>query len=77
MLLDLIKAFERVPHAWLVVKARELGYNLYLLRASLAAYRMPRALLVEGVCSWLVTASPGITAWQAMGSPIPPPPPPR
>jgi len=61
-LLDMIKAFERVPHDVLVTKAMEKGYSLFLLKASLAAYRLPRALVVQGVCSKLLVACRGVTA---------------
>ena len=43
-LLDLVKAFERVPHHILVREAKKLGYPLWLLRLSLAAYRLPCTL---------------------------------
>ena len=62
VLLDLVKAFERVPHATLVLQAHALGYNLRLLRVSLAAYRLPRAVGLEGVYSQRVVAARGITA---------------
>ena len=48
ILLDLVKAFERVPHDVLIRQAAALGYNLHLLRVSLAGYRLPRTLLVQG-----------------------------
>ena len=38
-LLDLVKAFETVPHHILVSIAIELGYPLSLLRLCLASYR--------------------------------------
>ena len=43
-LLDLVKAFERVPHHILVRSAIKLGFPMWLLRLSLAAYRLPRVL---------------------------------
>ena len=49
VLLDLIKAFERIPHAILAREAAKLGYPLWLLRLSLAAYRLPRALRIGEV----------------------------
>ena len=61
-LLDLIKAFERLPHARIVEAARRLGYCLTTLRLSLAAYRLPRALGADGSYSRLVVATLGITA---------------
>ena len=47
-LLDLVKAFETVPHHVLVAIAIQLGYPLPLLRLCLAAYRMKRSIGVEG-----------------------------
>jgi len=61
-LLDMVKAFERVPHDLLVVKARAKGYSLRLLKVSLSAYRLARTLMVQGACSALVVAVRGITA---------------
>ena len=51
-----------MPHDLLVLQAIALGYNLRLLRLSLAGYRLPRALMIDGVCSRTVVASRGITA---------------
>jgi endonuclease/exonuclease/phosphatase family metal-dependent hydrolase len=62
MLYDLVKAFETVPHGILVECAKECGYNLTILRLSLAAYRLVRSLGVEGVFSRLIQATRGITA---------------
>ena len=39
-LLDLVKAFERVPHDWLVKQAVKYRYPLIVLRLNLAAYRL-------------------------------------
>jgi len=61
-LLDLVKAFETIPHAALVAAARKHGYCLWLLRLSLAAYRLPRTVGVDRCYSRLVTATRGITA---------------
>ena len=61
-LLDLVKAFERVPHHLLAVAAARKGYPLVLLRLSLAAYRMQRVIGIEGVFSRLLIATRGITA---------------
>ena len=62
LLLDLAKAFERVPHDLLVQEARAVGYPLPLLRLSLAAYALPRTVAIGGTYSSLVTATRGITA---------------
>jgi len=62
VLLDLIKAFERIPHALLAREAARFGYPLWLLRLSLAAYRLPRTLRIGEVYSGLVLACRGVTA---------------
>ena len=61
-LLDLMKAFETVPHAKLIELARQHDYPLETLRLALAAYRLPRILCVDGIASQLTAASRGITA---------------
>ena len=61
-LLDLVKAFETVPHHILVQIAIELGYPLVLLRLCFASYRLKRTIGVEGVYSDTVVATRGITA---------------
>jgi hypothetical protein len=67
-LLDLVKAFERVPHHLLAVAAARKGYPLVLLRLSLAAYRMQRVIGIEGVFSRLLVATRGITAGAGMAT---------
>ena len=62
ILMDLVKAFDTVPHQQLIDAARERGYPLWLLRLSLAIYRMPRVIMIERKCSRLILASRGITA---------------
>ena len=61
-LLDLVKAFERIPHHLVAAAAARLGYNLVVLRLSLAAYRLARAIGVEGTFSCLLIATRGLTA---------------
>ena len=61
-LLDLVKAFETVPHLILVSIAIQLGYPLSLLRLCLASCRLTRSIGVEGVFSDTVVATRGITA---------------
>ena len=61
-LLDLMKAFETVPHAKLIELARQHDYPLETLRLALAAYRLPRILCIDGIASQLTAASRGITA---------------
>ena len=50
-LLDLVKAFEMIPHCLLVRAARKHGFSLKVLRLSLAAYRIARTIGVDGVFS--------------------------
>ena len=61
-LLDLVRVFEKVPHHMLVSAARRLGYDLRVLRLTLAAYRLPRTLGIDGVHSRLIHPVIGITA---------------
>jgi len=62
VLLDLVKAFETIPHQHVLNAAKGNGYNLWVLRLSLKAYRVPRTIMVDGVCSSLHVATQGITA---------------
>ena len=68
VLLDLVKAFERVPHDWLVRQAVRFHYNLFLLRLSLAAYVLPRTIRIGGAYSALVIATRGITAGSVLAT---------
>ncbi|CAK0874085.1 unnamed protein product, partial [Prorocentrum cordatum] len=61
-LLDLVKAFEQVPHDLVAAAAARLDFDLVALRLSLAAYRLARAIGVEGTFSCLLVATRGITA---------------
>ena len=61
-LLDMTNAFETIPHGKLVTTALKYGYNIGLLRLSIASYRLPRSTGCEGVQSALLTATRGITA---------------
>ncbi len=62
VLLDLVKAFERIPHARLVHEARRLKYPLWMLRLSIATYRLGRTLRLDGAWSMIVRATRGIVA---------------
>ena len=61
-LLDLIKAFDKVPRWLLVREAVALGYPLKLLRLSIATYQLRRVIQVGKVVSKVVWAITGITA---------------
>ena len=62
ILLDLVKAFDRVPHDFLVAHAVEYLYPIRLLKLSIAAYKIGRIIVVDGVCSYMLYALRGITA---------------
>ena len=61
-LLDLVKAFEMIPHHLVVQAALDRGYNLVVLRLSLAAYKLGRAVGIDGAFSRRICARRGITA---------------
>ena len=61
-LLDLVKAFEMIPHSKLIEAGVRLGYPKRLLKLSLAAYRLMRAVGADGIFAELVQATRGITA---------------
>jgi len=61
-LVDLVKAFETVPHHVLAAAATAKGYPTIILRLSLAAYRFPRTIGIDGVYSRTIRATRGITA---------------
>ena len=47
VLVDLVKAFERVPHARVAHAAARCGYPMWVLRLSLDAYRMDRTVVID------------------------------
>eukprot|EP00973_Karenia_brevis_P033051 4561206-Karenia_brevis.AAC.1 len=46
-LLDLVKAFERVPHDWLVRQASRYQYPMMVLRLCIEAYRLLRTIGID------------------------------
>ena len=62
LLLDMEKAFERVPHDWLLLQARRYAYPLSVIRLSLEAYRLERVVTVGDACAFPVRPTGGITA---------------
>lgn len=62
VLLDLVKAFERIPYRVLVREARNLGYPLTLLRLAIATYKLGRTIRVGTAFSDLAFAVRGIVA---------------
>jgi len=67
-LLDLVKAFDSVSFECLACCAVKVGYNLYLLRLSIAAYLLARVLDIEGCCSDFIWAMRGITAGSVLAT---------
>ena len=67
-LLDIVKAFDGVPWDWLVKQATAKGYNLWLLRLSLAVYALVLTIRVGKCYSVLVAAMCGITAGGALAT---------
>ena len=61
-LVDLVKAFERLPHDLIVKAARKHNYCLWTLRLSLSAYRAKRVIALDGAVSRPIQATRGITA---------------
>ena len=61
-LVDLVKAFETVPHHVLAAAATAKGYPIIILRLSLAAYRFLRTIGIDGVYWRTIRATRGITA---------------
>ena len=49
ILLDLVQAFEMIPHHHIAAAAKKHGYNLWVLRMSLRAYIIPGTIVVDGV----------------------------
>ena len=67
-LLDLIKAFERIPHSVLASEAKKLGYRLRMLTLSIATYILTRVIRIGTTVSIEVTAIRGITAGSGMAT---------
>ena len=61
-LLDLVKAFDMVPHWVLIREGIDLGYPMWLLRLSIATYKMKRVIRIRKVVSGVVVAIRGMTA---------------
>ena len=65
-LLDLVKAFEKIPHKHILAAAQKHGYCLWTLRLSLACYRLNRVISIDSAVSRPVQAVLGITLSLAM-----------
>ena len=62
VLLDMVKAFERVPHDVLVQMAVAYGYPLHIIRLSIASYLLERVVRIGGTFSVKIRPRRGITA---------------
>ena len=51
VLLDLVKAFDRIPHWLLVREAIALGFPLWHLRLAIATYKLTRVLRIGATLS--------------------------
>lgn len=61
-LLDLVKAYERIPHWVLLWEALRHGYPVWLLELSIAVYRLRRVIRVDEAVSEVILAVQGIVA---------------
>ena len=62
VLLDLVKAFERIQYWYLVQQALKYGYSITLLRLSIASYQLARVVGIGAVLARPLLAGRGITA---------------
>lgn len=61
-LLDLVMAFDRIPH-WLIVReAHAIGFPLWFIKLSLATYKLTRVVRIQQVVSHEVVVVRGIAA---------------
>ena len=66
--IDLVKAFDRIPFHVLVQQAIKLGYSLWVLRLSIAAYRTPRIIRIDGAVSQRVVPRRSTRAGSSMAT---------
>jgi len=67
-LLDLVKAFERIPYRVLLREARRLHYPIRMIRLAIATYRLPRVIRVGAAYSDLVWAMRGIVVGSGLAT---------
>ena len=67
-LLDLVKAFERIPHALLAREAKALGYPVWLIHLAIATYQLQRVLRVGKAVSEALEAMRGTTAGSSLAT---------
>ena len=68
ILLDIVKAFDTVAFDRLVQAATANNYNLFLLRLSIATYKVERVISIDGVVAVPCFASRGITAGSVLAT---------
>jgi hypothetical protein len=68
VLLDLVKAFERIPYRVLLREAVRLGYPMRMIRLAIATYRMPRVIRVGTSYSDTIVAIRGIVAGSGLAT---------
>ena len=61
-LIDLVKAFDHVSHTALRDQAAKWDFPAWILRLSIAAYRLGRRISISGIVSAVIYAARGITA---------------
>lgn len=64
VLLDLVKAFDRIPYRVLLREATQLGYPLRMIRLAIATYRLPRVVSVGTAYSDTMLSE---ASWRAPG----------
>ena len=68
LLLDLVKAFERIPYRVLLREANRLRYPLRLIRLAIATYKLPRVVRVGTAFSDIIFAVRGIVAGSGLAT---------
>ena len=68
MLLDFVKAFDRVFHRWLVHNAHLYDFPMLILRVSIAAYVLGRVICVDGIVSSVIFPTRSITAGSVLAT---------
>ena len=67
-MVDLAKAFHKVPHWVLVREGRRLNYPMWMMKLSISTYRMARVLRKGQTISGSIMASRGITAGSGLAT---------
>ena len=62
VLWDIVKMFDKIPHGLVARRAVELGCHPGIVRAALAAYRLPRLQRLQGAYSRPIVPTCGVAA---------------